>query len=90
MNCVTLLGLWLLLPGLHDDDVMSKAEKNMALTNQNIAKGKSIVQDLRATGLLGTKPFGTPIDFLYSHLHSWNNEIKRKAKPFAYVINRKK
>ncbi|ODA42679.1 multiheme c-type cytochrome [Desulfosporosinus sp. BG] len=57
------------------DDVMSKAEKNIALTNQNIAKGKSIIQDLRATGLLGTKPFGTPIDFLYFEL--WHHEGRR-------------
>ncbi|EGW38963.1 multiheme c-type cytochrome [Desulfosporosinus sp. OT] len=57
------------------DDVMSKAEKNIVLTNQNLAKGKSIIQDLRATGLLGTKPFGTPIDFLYFEL--WHHEGRR-------------
>ncbi|MDQ7093332.1 multiheme c-type cytochrome [Desulfosporosinus sp. PR] len=57
------------------DDVTSKAEKNIALTNQNIAKGKSIVQDLRNAGLLGTKPFGTPIDFLYFEL--WHHEGRR-------------
>ncbi|WP_407307723.1 multiheme c-type cytochrome [Desulfosporosinus sp. SB140] len=57
------------------DDVTSKAEKNIALTNQNVAKGKSIVQDLRNTGLLGTKPFGTPIDFLYFEL--WHHEGRR-------------
>lgn len=57
------------------DNVMSKAEKNIALTNQNVVKGKSIVQDLRNTGLLGTKPFGTPLDFLYFEL--WHHEGRR-------------
>jgi len=57
------------------DDVMSKAEKTIDLTNQNIKKGKAIVQDLRDTGLLGTKPFGTPLDFLYFEL--WHHEGRR-------------
>ena len=56
-------------------DVMSKADKTIALTNQNVKKGKAIVQDLRDTGLLGTKPFGTPLDFLYFEL--WHHEGRR-------------
>jgi len=57
------------------DDVMSKADKTIDLTNQNVKKGKSIVQDLSDTGLLGTKPFGTPLDFLYFEL--WHHEGRR-------------
>ena len=57
------------------DDVMSKADKTIALTNQNVKKGKAIVQDLRDTGLLGTKPYGTPLDFLYFEL--WHHEGRR-------------
>ena len=57
------------------DDVMSKADKTIDLTNQNVKKGKAIVQDLRDTGLLGTKPFGTPLDFLYFEL--WHHEGRR-------------
>jgi len=57
------------------DDVMSKADKTITLTNQNVKKGKAIVQDLRDTGLLGTKPFGTPLDFLYFEL--WHHEGRR-------------
>lgn len=57
------------------DDVTSKAEKTIALTNQNVQKGKSIVQDLRDTGLLGTKSFGEPIDFEYFEL--WHHEGRR-------------
>jgi len=57
------------------DDVLSKADKTIDLTNQNVKKGKSIVQDLRDTGLLGTKAFGTPLDFLYFEL--WHHEGRR-------------
>ncbi|WP_088189674.1 multiheme c-type cytochrome [Desulfosporosinus sp. FKA] len=57
------------------NNVMSKADKTIALSNQNVLKGKSIVQDLRNSGLLGTKPFGTPIDFEYFEL--WHHEGRR-------------
>ncbi|MDP4161031.1 MAG: multiheme c-type cytochrome [Bacillota bacterium] len=57
------------------DEVMGKADKTIALTNQNVEKGRSIIQDLRNTGLLGTKPLGTPLDFLYFEL--WHHEGRR-------------
>jgi len=56
-------------------DVMDKADKTINLTNQNITKGKSILSDLRSSGLLGTKPFGSPLDFTYFEL--WHHEGRR-------------
>jgi nitrate/TMAO reductase-like tetraheme cytochrome c subunit len=56
-------------------DELTKAEKNIELTNQNILKGKSILEDLRKSGLLGTKPMGTPLDFTYFEL--WHHEGRR-------------
>ncbi len=56
-------------------DEMDKAEKNINLTNQNVTKGKSILADLRSSGLLGTKPFGSPLDFEYFEL--WHHEGRR-------------
>lgn len=35
-------------------------------------KGKAIVDDLRNTGLLGTKPLSNPLDFIYFEL--WHHE----------------
>ena len=57
------------------DDFISKADKTIALTNKNVVKGKSIVQDLRNKGLLGTKPLATPMDFQYFEL--WHHEGRR-------------
>lgn len=54
---------------------MDKAEKNIKLTNQNVVQGKSIVEDLRSLGLMGTKPLGTPLDFIYFEL--WHHEGRR-------------
>lgn len=56
-------------------DDQAKAEKNINLTNQNVTKGKAIVDDLRNTGLLGTKPLSTPLDFIYFEL--WHHEGRR-------------
>lgn len=57
------------------DEVTGKAEKTIALSNENVQKGKAIVQDLRDSGLLGTKSFGTPLDFVYFEL--WHHEGRR-------------
>jgi len=56
-------------------DEQAKAEKTINLTNQNVTKGKAIVDDLRNTGLLGTKPFSDPLDFIYFEL--WHHEGRR-------------
>lgn len=56
-------------------DDQAKAEKNINLTNQNVTKGKAIVEGLRNTGLLGTKPLSTPLDFIYFEL--WHHEGRR-------------
>jgi len=53
----------------------TKAEKTINLTNQNVTKGKAIVDDLRNTGLLGTKPLSNPLDFIYFEL--WHHEGRR-------------
>lgn len=53
----------------------AKAEKNINITNQNVTKGKAIVDDLRNTGLLGTKPLSNPLDFVYFEL--WHHEGRR-------------
>jgi len=53
----------------------AKAEKTINLTNQNVTKGKAIVDDLRNTGLLGTKPLSNPLDFIYFEL--WHHEGRR-------------
>ena len=52
-----------------------KAETTIGLTNQNVTQGKSIVTELRSLGLLGTKPFGSPLDFTYFEL--WHHEGRR-------------
>ena len=56
-------------------DEQAKAEKNINITNQNVMKGKAIVDDLRNTGLLGTKPLSNPLDFIYFEL--WHHEGRR-------------
>ncbi|TGE33588.1 multiheme c-type cytochrome [Desulfosporosinus sp. Sb-LF] len=56
-------------------DNQAKAEMNINLTNQNVMKGKAIVDDLRNTGLLGTKPLSDPLDFVYFEL--WHHEGRR-------------
>ena len=56
-------------------DVMNKADTTINLTNQNVTKGKAIISDLRSSGLLGTKPFGSPLDFTYFEL--WHHEGRR-------------
>lgn len=56
-------------------DVTTKAETNINSTNQNVTQGKAIMTDLRGLGLLGTKPFGSPLDFTYFEL--WHHEGRR-------------
>jgi len=56
-------------------DAMDQADKVINLTNQNVLKGKAILDDLRGAGLLGTKPLAYPIDFKYFEL--WHHEGRR-------------
>ena len=56
-------------------DARDQADKVINLTNQNVGKGKAILDDLRAAGLLGTKPLAYPIDFKYFEL--WHHEGRR-------------
>lgn len=54
---------------------LAKAETTIGLTNQNVTQGKAIVTELRSLGLLGTKSFGSPLDFTYFEL--WHHEGRR-------------
>lgn len=56
-------------------DVMDKADQTIELTNANVLKGKAIIADLRARGVLGTALFAYPIDFTYFEL--WHHEGRR-------------
>jgi len=56
-------------------DVMGKADKTIAVTNENVLKGQDIMADLRTRGLLGTAPLAYPIDFTYFEL--WHHEGRR-------------
>jgi len=56
-------------------DVMGKADATIELTNTNVLEGKAVIADLRARGVLGTKPFAYPIDFTYFEL--WHHEGRR-------------
>mgnify|MGYP001792038240 FL=1 len=54
---------------------MDKADQAIELTNANVRKGKAIIADLRARGVLGTALFAYPIDFTYFEL--WHHEGRR-------------
>jgi hypothetical protein len=55
--------------------VMEAADKTIAVTNTNVTKGQAVMADLRGRGLLGSKPFASPVDFTFFEL--WHHEGRR-------------
>ncbi|MCB8818401.1 multiheme c-type cytochrome [Desulfosporosinus shakirovi] len=57
------------------DEHMTQAEKIIDLTNENVRKGQSIVNELRTIGLLPGSTMSTPIEYLEFEL--WHHEGRR-------------
>jgi hypothetical protein len=64
------------------DRVYGQAEQVVDATNQRVAEAKSIVDGLRAEGLLKGAPFNSRIDFVYFDLWHYNG---RTAKHGAFM-----
>lgn len=62
--------------------VYSQAEKVVDLTNDRVRVAQSIVDNLRKDGVLNSKPFGNPIDFVMFDLWHYDG---RTAKHGAYM-----
>src|SRR6185436_13291816 len=50
------------------DQVFKEAENVVTATNEKVKAAKEVMDGLRRDGLLGTKPFATPLDFKYFDL----------------------
>ncbi|GAV21846.1 multiheme c-type cytochrome [Carboxydothermus pertinax] len=57
------------------EEQMTGAEKVIALSNENVEKGKALLDSLRQAGLIGQGPLKTPLEFLYFEL--WHHEGRR-------------
>ena len=59
---------------------MKEAEATVQSTNAKVQAAKEIVEALRQEGLLGNKPFATPLDFKYFDLwHYYGRTTKHGA-----------
>lgn len=62
------------------DRVFAEAEKVVEATNEKVKASSEVVASLRKEGVLGTRPFEQPIDFLYFDLwHYYGRTAKHGA-----------
>ena len=62
------------------DQVFKEAEDVVQATNEKVKVAKDIVEGLRKEGLIGNKPFQTPLDFKYFDLwHYYGRTAKHGA-----------
>jgi hypothetical protein len=62
------------------DRVYSQAEQVVAATNDKVREAKALVEGLRKEGVLPSKPFETPVDFIYFDLwHYYGRTAKHGA-----------
>ena len=62
------------------DRVYGQAEKVVVATNEKVKAAKEVIEGLRKDGVLTSKPFQTPIDFLYFDLwHYYGRTSKHGA-----------
>ena len=64
------------------DRVFQSAEDVVATTNTKVKAAKQMIDELRTEGLIGSKPFQTPIDFMYFDL--WHYDA-RTTKHGAFM-----